>query len=273
MPNHVTNQIKFYGEQENINQVLNLINGEDRCIDFEKLIPMPKELKLPSGSITTMSIRYALSKKEPQEKYQIEKVFTDTHDSFYGNYYKNVFAHTVDNSRMEEQVQHFEDNLKNETRDMFDETDYQALGINSFEDLGNAYIKNIQQYGYDTWYDWCCAKWGTKWNAYDDNFDKEENVITFDTAWSCPIPVLCELAKLCNKYNVKFDGAWADEDTGCNVGTFDSDEDQLYHNYAADNSNEAYEIYVELKGESCTLHKDDNGNWVYHGCENCPHPC
>lgn len=273
MPNHVTNKIQFYGEQENINKVLELIKGEERCIDFEKIVPMPEELKLPSGGMTSLSIRYALSKKSAQERYQIEQALMDAHDDFYGNYYKNVFFHHTDYSTIEERAKEFEDRLKNKTKDPFDDTDYEKLGIHSFEDLGNAYIRNIQQYGFDTWYDWCRFNWGTKWNAYDDTFNAEENSIEFDTAWSCPIPMLYELAKLCDKYNVKFDGAWADEDCGCNVGTFDSDGDQFYHHYVENNSNEAYEIYVELKGESCVLHRDDDGNWVYHGCENCPNPC
>ena len=85
--------------------------------------------------------------------------------------------------------------------------------------------------------------------------------------------ILYKLAELCDEYGVWFEGKWADEDTGNNVGTFDSDEGQLYYDYVEDNSSEAYAIYVELKGESCTLHQDENGNWVYHGCENCPNPC
>ena len=78
---------------------------------------------------------------------------------------------------------------------------------------------------------------------------------------------------MCDKYDVRFEGKWADEDCGCNVGTFDSDDGQFYYDYMENNSHEAYEIYVELKGESCTLHKEDDGNWVYHGCDDCPNPC
>jgi hypothetical protein len=44
MPNHVTNRIEFYGEQENINKVLSIIKGEDECIDFEKIMPMPSNI-------------------------------------------------------------------------------------------------------------------------------------------------------------------------------------------------------------------------------------
>ena len=51
MPNHVANKIEFYGDQENINKVLELIKGEEECIDFNKIIPMPKELEISSSSM------------------------------------------------------------------------------------------------------------------------------------------------------------------------------------------------------------------------------
>ena len=128
-------------------------------------------------------------------------------------------------------------------------------------------------YGDNNWYDWRVRNWGTKWNAYNTYLDKENNTIEFDTAWACPLEFLYKFAEMCDKYDVRFEGKWADEDCGYNVGTFYSDDGQFYYDYMENNSHEAYEIYVELKGESCTLHKDDDGNWVYHGCDDCPNPC
>ena len=184
MPNHVTNKITLFGGQENIDKILDLIKGEDTCIDFNKIIPMP-------------------------------------------------------------------------------DTVYRG-------DLGPDERK---LYGANNWYDWRVRNWGTKWNAYSTYLDKENNTIEFDTAWACPLEFLYKFAEMCDKYDVRFEGKWADEDCGCNVGTFYSDDGQFYYDYMENNSHEAYEIYVELKGESCTLHKDDDGNWVYHGCDDCPNPC
>ena len=185
MPNHVTNKIKFYGEQSNINKILEIIKGEEGCIDFNKIVPTP-------------------------------------------------------------------DNI------------YQ----------GNLGVEERKLYGTNNWYDWNCTHWGTKWNAYSTSFSVNTNTIWFDTAWSSPIPVLDALAKLCYEYHVGFEGNWADEDRGHNVGVFESncDEDKYWfgYEYIEDCSNEAYEIYVELKGEDMCMGKDKNGNWIAYNCDTCP---
>jgi hypothetical protein len=185
MPNHVTNKIEFYGEKENIKKVLELINGEDECIDFNKIIPTPDNI--------------------------------------------------------------YQGNLGEEKRRL---------------------------YGKNNWYDWNIDNWGTKWNAYSSWLDAENNVIYFDTAWSSPTPVLDALAKLCYEYKVSFTGAWADEDRGHNIGIFESDcEGDEYwfgYEYLENCSNEAYDIYVDLKGEDSCMGKDGNGNWVAYSCDTCP---
>jgi len=48
------------------------------------------------------------------------------------------------------------------------------------------------------WYRWSIDNWGTKWDAYDVNIQPTDNgaVITLDTAWSPPIPVINKIAEL-----------------------------------------------------------------------------
>lgn len=276
MPNHVTNKIEFYGEQKNIDKVLDLIKGEDRCIDFNKIIPMPKELMLPSGSDMNYAVQYALSKKSYGESVRIKDILSKTPCHFYRNYYKSIFVpHTYDDAALNKRAEWFNNNLaENKKENIFDETDYEGLGIKNFEDLGNAYINNIIKHGVDTWYDWRVSNWGTKWNAYGCQYIKEENEIFFDTAWSCPLPILDKLAELCFEHNVSFSGKWADEDAGQNVGVFESDcDDDEYwfsYEYITNGSNEAYEIYTELKGESDCVGQDEDGNYVHYDCDTCP---
>ena len=63
MPNHVTTKIEFYGAQSNIDKVLDLINGSEDCIDFNKIIPMPESLNIESGSTTDRAIAYYVTER------------------------------------------------------------------------------------------------------------------------------------------------------------------------------------------------------------------
>lgn len=51
MPNHVKNELYFEcGNNERISELMNTIKGEDTLFDFNKVIPMPKELDIESSS-------------------------------------------------------------------------------------------------------------------------------------------------------------------------------------------------------------------------------
>jgi hypothetical protein len=60
------------------------------------------------------------------------------------------------------------------------------------------------KYGYDDWYEWSCAEWGTKWNACSVEregpakacLDEWVAKYTFETAWSPPIPVIKRAGEL-----------------------------------------------------------------------------
>jgi hypothetical protein len=81
----------------------------------------------------------------------------------------------------------------------------------------------IEKFGADNWYEWSCKNWGTKWgacSAEQPHFDTEDENTTatlkFDTAWSCPVPII---EKLSNEYpDVLIRIKYADEDFGSNVG-------------------------------------------------------
>jgi hypothetical protein len=62
------------------------------------------------------------------------------------------------------------------------------------DDLQKQYDSNMQKYGHKTWYDFCIAKWGTKWTA-EGGFNDDETAMWFETAWSPPIGIIEELAK------------------------------------------------------------------------------
>lgn len=76
-----------------------------------------------------------------------------------------------------------------------------------------------EQYGYYSWRDWAVSNWGTKWDrpytdyklideSEIDDSDEHLLIIRMDTAWSCPQPVIVELAK---KYQLPIVGLAVDE--------------------------------------------------------------
>jgi hypothetical protein len=67
-------------------------------------------------------------------------------------------------------------------------------------ELEEKYAANLAKYGFNSWYDWCVANWGTKWDAYDveiisERYDNDvaELTLTFDTAWAPPTKFYDEL--------------------------------------------------------------------------------
>jgi len=60
----------------------------------------------------------------------------------------------------------------------------------------------IGETGYKSWYEWSIHHWGTKWNAYDSVMqtvvrgEDKQAELRFQTAWSCPTPVLEKLTEV-----------------------------------------------------------------------------
>lgn len=51
--------------------------------------------------------------------------------------------------------------------------------------------------GHISGYDWCAAKWGTKWDAAGVKVVRKQNMLVykFITAWAPPVPVILALSK------------------------------------------------------------------------------
>lgn len=269
MPNWVQNDIYLYGEAKDIKKVLEYVKSDTSEFDFNKIIPMPKTLSLPAGGCDDQSIQYAISKKSEAEQNEIKKTLRDAKCDFCGNYFNKVYDRTFTAEELEACAKEFYDSINtNEKRNIFDDTDYKGLGIKTLEDLGNQYIANIITYGCDTWYDWRCEHWGTKWNASEVCVG--DNYIAFQTAWSVPDAILEAFAYICDRYNVTFDGEYADEDRGHNAGHISSENGIT--EYEAD-SNEALKAYLELWGDCECIGEDENGNLISYDCDTCPNKC
>lgn len=78
-------------------------------------------------------------------------------------------------------------------------------------------LRNKRACGHFHTLDFARDAWGTKWNAYDQLIDIDAGLLSFDTAWSCPMPVLKQLSS--HHPDEEITVQYADEDIGCNCGT------------------------------------------------------
>lgn len=199
MPNHVLNVLTIEGAKEDIVKVLKKIKGTKKSacpyIDFNKIEPLPKELrKTKSGIESRLAkeiISDALKRSGVKLKDMNERMMADAKDKL------------------------LDEHLKQVTLDFIDK-------INNI-DLKIFFLCFIK-YGYVDWYDWSYAKWGTKWNAYQQELVKEK-AVSFQTAWSTPEPIIKTLSK---KFpEVLFHIAYADEDLGSNCGEYTYEKGEL----------------------------------------------
>lgn len=249
MPNHVSNILKMegiaslpiFGEEKN------RITGEmEKFLDFGKIIPMAESLNIESGSCTDEAIVYYATDRctlpiraVPEEQ---QMLLGKVRNLFAGSeWVEEVFKRVLEKTH--------------------------GMPAEKKEELykkGETYAFNIKNYGHATWYDWCVANWGTKWNAY--GCVVEEDQVTFQTAWSNPEPVITKLAEMYPEAHIEH--TWADEDMGSNTGYREYIDGQWYGGYD-DTDQEAYEHYIECWGETNCLYKDEDGNWQRRSCEEC----
>lgn len=240
MPNHVKNRIKMKGIT-----ALPLFTVDDdgeKFFDFNKMIPMPESLNIESGSLTDECIVYHLTDRCQKKINELEPEKRE----LLGKMLRSLGAGWI------------EELFKRAARDAVKDADEMYR-------KGRIYIDNFQKYGHTTWYEWCWANWGTKWNSY--SFWKvDENTIEFDTAWSAPEPVMKKLSEMYP--NVEIEHKWADEDMGNNSGCCTYLNGEVIHGGYDETEQEAYAHYVECWGETNCLYEED-GVWKRRTCEEC----
>ena len=95
--------------------------------------------------------------------------------------------------------------------------------------------KMIKETGFDNWYDWQVANWGTKWDIdvegleFTDHGDGTSTIAGwFDSAWSPPIEAY---QTLCDSMDGIYLEAFYDEPGMCFVGCWDSEGGDDYYEY------------------------------------------
>lgn len=239
MPNHITNVIRFSGDDAHIKDLLTAIQKDEEgfgTFDFNKLIPMPKSLNIECGSDTWRALEIYLTAVNP-----------DTPDKGVPKLGKRDFHKLLKGLDSERSYHQFHTQLS--AAEIARYTEYRPL--KEMMELGKTAADNVLQYGASTWYDWSIRNWGTKWNAYECYCECDNSFIEFNTAW-CGVPLIA--AKLAEKFpDVDFTYLWADEDIGHNVGMMRFEKGACVEEYFPDDgTKEAYELCAEVMSDDLT---------------------
>lgn len=244
MPNYVKNIVKMEGIADL--PLFREVDGQ-KHFDFNKLIAMPEELNVVSGSMTAESIVYFLTQRCSVPICELgEKESSLLHklvcDMIMGNWCEELFR------RISLRMKDAPETEKEQT----------------FE-AGRQYISNFERYGAATWHEWRNREWGTKWNAHETQILDNDTII-FETAWSNPGPVIRTLGKMYPK--IEIEHWWADEDAGNNTGyrcLYAGVENLSFFEQDAI----AYAIYAKCWGENRYLCLNEDGLLHCDTCSEC----
>lgn len=197
-----------------------LENSKDGySFDFNKLIPMPENLKLTAGGLEKESVASYYLSLNRREQIDVEIIL---YEKGYWSEYKSAII------EMENNIKALSE-LENDYKEYNYNNDFKRF--DTVQDLGKQYIENIKNYNHPNWYEWCCANWGTKWNVgknVDVEFDEINNeyTICFKTAWSVPIGIVKEFSKFCENGELHWD--YYDEDYDGNH-SFTKEQNKILH--------------------------------------------
>lgn len=167
--------------------------SEKNVFSFNKVIPMPKDLDIESGSKGEDGMMFLyLESTNDIYKLKINEAYKE----------RNMFNTDIYREKRFGEIEEKFEQYKNDSN--FKES----------IELGKKYIENFQKYGHCTWYGWCCEHWGTKWDL--SNFSHNEDTIMFHTAWGFAGDVILELSK--NYPSAMFKCEFADEGIKENSG-------------------------------------------------------
>ena len=235
MPNWVRTRLTFNGEQNRVAEIKELVKttgkddeGKDYTneFDFNKIVPMPEELDIPSSSSGDWGMRYLLLNA------------------------KDSFLWTEDDRSFMERMEKYKE--KNPDR------------FNEDIELGKKYLSNIAKYGHKDWYSWRIEHYGTKWGACEVEW-VSDNCVEFETAWSFCHPIVKKLSEMFPDVAIEFSYSDEDAGSNTATGTIKNTE-EIDCEYPDTGDKRAYEIYLDLHPEyedELVYDSDlDNYKWI-----------
>lgn len=223
MPNWVTNNITITCDNDEIlNAYFDIIGRPGESFDFDKIIPMPKELEIPSGSSTEDGITCAKWFAHPDCPETSDIIPKMTPEQYEFLLHQLRIRQTTDLNALALEMH----KVRKLHRSFHpDDPEQEQQDWNNVLQLGKQACSNAMVYGATTWYEWCISNWGTKWNVNqpDSSLIEASGSVWFETAWSAPIPILRQIVKqladtqgLHGTFTIEH--KWADEDLGSNCG-------------------------------------------------------
>lgn len=120
-------------------------------------------------------------------------------------------------------------------------------------------LNTYKKHGQISWYSWSVENWGTKWDMY--SVECNDNVLTFETAWSAPDKFYQALADTLDDETILY-VEYADEDIGYNAGVFVLSKESVVHTKYDADSKDAWELAIKLKGLEDDVHLV-NDKWTF----------
>lgn len=236
MPNWVRNRVVALNPQELKKHLID----ESGEVDFNKVIPMPKDLEITSGSYSyevQNGIYFSeYTKQEMEKQVKVDKLLSAHYDS--NKTQQEFLDECLEDNKILAEIRKIKSlKLRGENK----------TSASNVAEAYDTFIKgyfNVQRYGSKDWYDWRIKNWGTKWNASDSSFDEATGTVEFDTAWSMPENIFRALSHF-TPLRVVF----ADEDLGNNCGMEDY--------FVDEDGNEHLEVVMEGSVELA------NDTWGY----------
>ena len=226
MPNWVISRIQISGPEDKIKEfedkVLDLSEGAEEVFSFKRIAPVPEEL------VNTIS---------PNPKPKIVSVKGKDGEVSEVHLYP-VFINEWEISKAIAAGETPPEGI---------------LCNNSTPEMSESLIL---KYGRSNWYDWQMLNWGTKWDANNSFYNREDRILQFETAWTCPGALIDKMIDMFP--DLTFEGTFADEDFGSNAGYIEKG--GVFN--VDDRTEEAYEIASSLWGYQ-GYYDDEKEEWVF----------
>ena len=242
MPNYVKNRITLLnGEsvEEALKDVLTKDENGKLTFDFNKLIPMPKELDIESSSNYEDYFKVYLNTCVDDQKTFDKLIKT----CLSNNPYDEKKDYILSEKEIEEIYKR-----------------YKSVSKEEMLKVGEQIANNLLKYKAKDWYDWDNRNWGTKWNACDCGI--YDNVIEFDTAWNFPTPIAKKLFKKYPKLNIEW--IYSEEQICCYGGYMKQIDGKIEEKEFEEDSKEMYENAFELWGcEGMYRYNEESGTYEF----------